>query len=237
MQQPAHPNGETSGHHSKSDIPIAITTRPLQCFVRVKRGEWAMTENGSPRVKWRLPAAAVCALTMAFLAKQADAQQYIYSHPPEAPTAGAFPVPQQLQGHHFIGPLINSVGIRCWSAEPSAPDVPVGGVHGWQDFTSFIPLMVQPNHLDLLFHQTDFRSFSGGGAQPAMKPENIPSGVYVQFDAHPVCQIATVQFPTMGHFPPMFGPLKQGLKVSGRFLSEPSMDECYFFMAVWLVLK
>jgi hypothetical protein len=163
-----------------------------------------------------------------------------YVNPPPPPQASDFPQPPNDAQFHWRGPVIRAVNVKCWYAEPSAPDKFLGGEHGTQQVTAFIAtsdLTQPPAKIDTSFHQTTLVSFSGGGKTSDLKAKDLPPGIFVSFKGHPILKVTGVQFPTQGHdlFPT--GPTKTGVKITAEFMHNPGMGECYFYVAVWTAVK
>lgn len=174
---------------------------------------------------------------VAFLGAQlsaggASAQDYsILAHPQPPPQAEDFRQPPSEAGIDWVGPFVNQVGdATCWRVEPFAPSVPVGGQHGIQHVVGFVHL---PHELlgerDTGFSQTDMQGLAGGGQQSDLKPGAIPSGFFLTARSHPIFRVTKVELVAKTPFFP--GPV---LAVFADFWHEPTMGECYFYLAGWI---
>lgn len=163
-----------------------------------------------------------------------------YVHPPPPPQAADFEQPPNDNHTHWRGPVIRAVTVKCWTAEPSEPAKLFGGEHGTQQAKTFVPtsdLTPSATQVDTSFHQTTFRSFSGGGKMSDLKPKDLPPGIFVSVKGHPILKVTAVQYPIQDHDPPLFGPQKTGVKVAFDFIHEPGNGECYLYVAVWVAVK
>jgi hypothetical protein len=71
-----------------------------------------------------------------------------------------------------------------------------------------------------------------------MTSEDIPRGVYVSLRGHPIYRVTKISYPASHPLgPPSMGAKGSGVLVEAEFIHQPRMGECYFFAAVWLVLK
>jgi hypothetical protein len=160
--------------------------------------------------------------------------QPVFVHPPSAPGPSDFAQPPTLAQVHWLGPSIKQINVRCWHAEPSAPDKPVGGTSETQGIVAFIPVQGDRN-LDTSFRQTDLGTFSGGGWSSSMKPDDMPVGIFISFKGHPVFRVNKIEYPFLAHeLGEIFGPTGIGVRVSAEFLHTPTMGECYFYAAAWV---
>jgi hypothetical protein len=161
----------------------------------------------------------------------AHGQEYNYIHPSSV-TAADFAPPED-PGFVWEGPVIRPFnGITCWHAEPNAPTVPVGGLDDWQKIIGFIPIgNVKAN---AGYHQKDFRTFAGGGAQREFKAEDMPPGLFLEFKAHPVWKIVSVAYPAKDPLAILGGSKKVGVLVTAEFLAGKTMGECEFAAAAWI---
>ena len=114
-----------------------------------------------------------------------------------------------------------------------------GGEHGTQHVTSFIPTsdLAPAGQVDTSFHQTNLRSFSGGGQNSDLKASDVPAGIFVSLKGHPILKVTALQYPVQDHDPPLFGPQKTGVKLAVDFRHEPGNGECYLYVAVWIAVK
>jgi len=136
-------------------------------------------------------------------------------------------------GAHFRGPVIRPVNVGCWYAEPPTPSKCVGGVHGVQKVTAFVPTidLVDPTRVDTSFHQKTLVSFAGGGMTSGLQTDKIPAGIFVSFKRHRIFAITQVQHPIQSEVLPFSGQKKVGAKIAFDFEHEPSNGECYFYVA------
>src|SRR6476661_8815695 len=70
-------------------------------------------------------------------------------------------------------PGLAAFNVSCWRAEPNAPTRPVGGSNETQKVVAFVP--PRSDRTDTSFHQSDVRTFSGGGFASELKPKDIPA--------------------------------------------------------------
>jgi hypothetical protein len=103
--------------------------------------------------------------------------------------------------------------------------------------TAFVATSGDPAQIDTKFRQQTLATFSGGGWNSVMKPEDLPPGIFVSFKGHPAFRIIHVQFPIQGREPPLSNRIKTGVRVVAEFEHEPSNGECYFYLAVWTAVK
>jgi hypothetical protein len=165
-------------------------------------------------------------------------QECHFVHPPPAPKPEEFPQPPKVDGTHFRGPVIRSFNVQCWTAEPSDPSKCIGGVDGLQKVSVFVPTSYSPNttQADPAFHQENVSSFSGGGLHSGLLPGDIPPGIFVSFNGHPMFKATRIQFPiemTDG----IGGARGTGVKVEADFEHTKTSGECYFYVAVWVAEK
>lgn len=173
--------------------------------------------------------ASVCVLfAIWFMAAEARAQ-YIHSRSP--PTASDFPHPPTGTGLNWRGPSIKQLPARCWYAEPRAPNVPIGGTSEVQALSSFHPIVTNSART---VRQTDLSALAGGGWQTPLKSDDLPSGVYVAVRAHPVFRVTKIEHPARG-IDFSEGRNRTGVQITAEFLHTPTMGECYFYAAVWVL--
>jgi hypothetical protein len=177
-------------------------------------------------------------LTGAIEIQTAAYPQTGYVHPPSGIGPSDFSQPPTNAQSRWRGPTIRQFNVRCWSAEPWAPDKPVGGTSETQAVTVFLPIEeIDGPHLDTTFRQTNLDDFAGGGFKSELRAEDIPAGIFVAFKGHPVFRINKVEYPVSNHDPAPFGPIRTGALVSAEFLHLPTMGECYFYAAIWSAEK
>lgn len=156
---------------------------------------------------------------------------YHYVHPPPPPQAKDFAQPPRDSSRQWSEPEIRSFNTQCWSAEPNAPNGPVGGAHGLQKVFAFVPVSTKEQRVDRTFHQTNLGSFSGGGLSSSLTAEELPSGIFISFVGHPIYRITKVQYPSRNPLiPSPFGTL---VTITADFQHEPQQAECFFYVAVW----
>jgi hypothetical protein len=157
-----------------------------------------------------------------------------YVHPPAPPQAKDFAQPPTDSKSKFVGPIIQQVNVACWHAEPDDPDKCVGGPHGPQKLTVFVPTQTQFKDvpINFSFHQDSLAFFSGGGAKSELKADELPSGVFVSFKGHPIYKIVKIEFPAKSADGP--APIASGVSIQLEFSHEPTNGECYFYVAVWV---
>jgi hypothetical protein len=176
-------------------------------------------------------------IAMSFLLAQVALSQGIGPvHPQTAPDASKFVQPPILPSRKWRDPVIRGAGVQCWTVSPSEPATPVGGVHGAQHITVFVPLrrIGEPWQVDSTFQQTEVPSLAGGGALPVLTAADIPKGLFISVKAHPIFRVTKVKYPVTS--PPLTEPGKSGVLLSADFSAEPEMGECYFFVAVWVAV-
>ncbi len=166
------------------------------------------------------------------------AAQQGFVHPSPPPTASNFRQPPPRGQGQWLGPRIRRFPVQCWHAEPSTPNKPVGGTNETQNVSVFIPFeQHEVMQTDRTFRQTEIGNFSAGGASAAMKPEDVPAGMFASFVGHPVFQITKIEYPIEGQDPPILGRPGIGARITATFLHGPTMGECHFHAAVWLAGK
>lgn len=176
-------------------------------------------------------------LMLLVAASIASAQTSFYVHPGPPPQAKDFQQPPDGK-YKWRGPAIRSVNVKCWYAEPSAPNVPIGGTMEKQKVEGFVPIQVEPgSEIDFTFVQSELGSLSGGGASSQLEAGAVPAGVFLSLRAHPVFSVTRISYPATGFSPDSVGLFKTGLNFEADFLHHPQMGECLFFAAVWLAIK
>jgi hypothetical protein len=192
---------------------------------------WAQANSTTRRVPKR-SALIFCAILYLFAPEDLSSQDCRFIHPPPAPEASDFlDQPPTDTQTHFAGPVIQMINVRCWSAEPAQPSRCVGGVHGDQKVTVFVPTSdsVDPTRIDQSFRQKVMHSFSRGGRANDLKASDLPPGIFVSFKGHPIYKVRKIQYTMRGR--------KAGVNVTVEFVHEPSGGECYFYVAVWTAVK
>jgi hypothetical protein len=176
------------------------------------------------------------AATLGFMAQAVTAQSYTYVHPQPSPEGSAFRQPPHIVGKRWVGPEIVSMHVDCWHAEPDAPTTPVGGVHGAQDVVGWVQIdkVRELAAEQQSYQQSDFGTFSGGGAHLDFAESGVPHGIFVSVRGHPIWQLKSVAFAEAnGLMSKLTGRKGRGLVIKAKFTSEPSMGECYLYSAVW----
>ena len=159
-----------------------------------------------------------------------------YVHPTGPPPTDSFQRPSADDVRRWAGPYIHQVNVRCWYAQPTAPEKPIGGAKGIQKVSQFFPLQ-SGTEIDTSYQQTKLLTFSGGGMSLGMEPREMPRGVFVSFRGHPVWSVTKIEYPTRGISFSTPGKTAAGIKISLDFIHEPTMGECGLYAAVWLAQK
>ena len=160
-----------------------------------------------------------------------------FVHPGEQPPDIKFEQPPV--GWTWVGPSIRQVHTLCWHAEPSNPTKPIGGSNDWQQAMGFAPIQLPANaRIDSSYRQGELSRLAGGGSTTALKPEEMPAGVFVSAIGHPIFKVTQVQYPAknpIGFLTGVSG-IEGGL-VFADFMHLPNMGACHFYIAVWLATK
>jgi hypothetical protein len=164
-------------------------------------------------------------------------QECHYVHPPPPPEASDFPQPPSGAHVHFLGPVIRPFQVRCWYSEPSTPSKCVGGIHGTQKVTAFVPVNADKSHIDRTFRQTIISSFSAGGKTSDFRAENMPPGIFISFKGHPIFAVSDVKYPAENQESRISGQRESGVTVQVDFEHEPTNGECYLYLAVWVSVQ
>ena len=75
-------------------------------------------------------------------------------------------------------PGLAAFNVSCWRAEPNAPTRPIGGSNETQKVVAFVP--PRSDRTDTSFHQSDIRTFSGGGFVSELKPKDNPANLILK---------------------------------------------------------
>lgn len=160
-------------------------------------------------------------------ARIAQAQNFQFVHPPSI-TAEDFTPPNDVN-FKWSGPFVSQFNVKCWHADPNAPNVAIGGTDEWQTVTGFIPIV------DVVpvanYRQTEFHSFRN----EAMRAADMPSGIHVAFRAHTSAKILRVDYPARDPLPVSRGGSSEvGVLIGAEFWSTKTQGECYFAGAAWV---
>lgn len=160
-----------------------------------------------------------------------------FVHPGGQPPDTKFEQPPV--GRNWVGPSIRKVYTSCWYAEPSNPTKLIGGSDDWQQAMGFAPIQLPAGaRIDSSYRQDKLSRLAGGGSTTALKPEDMPEGVFVSAIAHPIFKVTQVQYPAKDPISVLTGvPRMEGVLVFADFKHLPNMGECHFYIAVWLATK
>ena len=116
---------------------------------------------------------------------------------------------------------------------------PVGGSDDWQQAMGFAPIQLPAGaRIDSSYRQDKLFQLAGGGSTTALKPEDMPAGVFVSAIAHPIFKVTQVQYPAKDPISLLTGvPRMEGVLVFADFKHLPNMGECHFYTAVSLATK
>jgi hypothetical protein len=174
----------------------------------------------------------VAAFVLSALQPIASAQGFTFVHPSGPPSSDSFQRPPAVAGILWNGPHIGQANSRCWSAEPTAPTIPIGGSDDWQKLVGFVAIEGDPvAQIDNSFRQSDVHALAGGGATSELTPTDLPPGIFVSVKAHPVFKVTRIRYLEKG--PALSSKGDRGVAVEADFLASRSMGECYFYFAVW----
>lgn len=167
----------------------------------------------------------------------ADAQDFV--HAPTSLSASDFESPPDEVMDRSVGPAIAAArNAKCWHAEPQDPDTFIGGSAELQKVEIFLPFSVSEGRdLDTNFHQSTTQTLAGGGSQTSLKPEDIPAGISVSVNGHPIYAVTSISYPVTDPLALFTGRREKGVLLEVEFMHQPRMGECYLFAAAWLVMK
>ena len=84
------------------------------------------------------------------------------------------------------------------------------------------------------------QTFSAGWCESttALKPDDMPTGVFLSAIAHPIFKVTQVQYPAKDPISVLTGIFRmEGVLVFANFKHLPNMGECYFYIASCLATK